>query len=58
VAPVGAVLFSLNMLVNTGEGRCYSGREIMSWLRETGFVSARVQDLPSGGSSLVIGARP
>ena len=47
VAPVGAVLFSLNMLVNTGEGRSYSGREIMSWLRDTGFASPRVQDLPS-----------
>jgi hypothetical protein len=58
VAPLGAVLFSLNMLVNTGDGRSYSGREIMSWLRETGFVAPRVQDLPAGGSSLIIGARP
>jgi len=58
VSPVGAVLFSLNMLVNTGEGRSYSGREIMSWLRDTGFDSPRVQDLPSGGSSLVIGTKP
>jgi hypothetical protein len=59
IAPVGAVLFSLNMLVNTGEGRSYSGREIMSWLRETGFVSPRVQDLPPpAGTSLVIGTRP
>jgi hypothetical protein len=42
-APVGAVLFSLNMLVNTGEGRSYSGSEIMSWMRDSGFQSPRVQ---------------
>jgi 3-hydroxy-5-methyl-1-naphthoate 3-O-methyltransferase len=58
VAPVGAVLFSLNMLVNTDGGRSYSGREIMSWIRDTGFASPRVQDLPSGGSSLVVGTKP
>jgi predicted O-methyltransferase YrrM len=58
IAPVGAVLFSLNMLVNTGEGRSYSGREIMSWLRDAGFASPRVQDLsPPAGTSLVIGTR-
>lgn len=58
VAPVGAVLFSLNMLVNTGEGRSYSGNEIMSWMRETGFESPRVQHLPPpAGTSLVIGTK-
>ncbi len=58
-APVGAVLFSLNMLVNTGEGQSYSGSEIMSWLRDTGFESLRVQDLsPPSGTSLVIGTKP
>ena len=58
IAPVGAVLFSLNMLVNTGEGRSYSGREIMSWLRDTGFAAPRVQDLSApAGTSLVIGAK-
>ncbi len=57
VAPVSAALFSLNMLVNTGEGHSYSGSEIMSLLRETGFLAPHVQDLPSG-SSLVIGTRP
>jgi len=59
VAPVGAVLFSLNMLVNTGEGRSYSGSEVASWMRETGFDSPRVQHLPpAAGTSLVIGTKP
>jgi predicted O-methyltransferase YrrM len=59
VAPVFAALFSLNMLVNTGEGRSYSGKEIMSWMRETGFRAARVQALPPpAGTSLVIGRKP
>ncbi len=58
-APVGAVLFSLNMLVNTGEGQSYSGREIISWLNETGFTSPHVQDLsPPAGTSLVFGTKP
>jgi cyclopropane fatty-acyl-phospholipid synthase-like methyltransferase len=59
VAPVFAALFSLNMLVNTGEGRSYSGKEIMSWMRETGFRTASVQALPPpAGTSLVIGRKP
>jgi 3-hydroxy-5-methyl-1-naphthoate 3-O-methyltransferase len=35
--PVHGVLFSINMLVNTVGGRCYSPHEIRSWLEETGF---------------------
>ncbi len=36
-APMHSALFSVNMLVNTGGGRAYSPREIMSWLSRTGF---------------------
>jgi SAM-dependent methyltransferase len=36
-APEHSALFSVNMLVNTGGGRCYSPREIMGWLSEAGF---------------------
>jgi SAM-dependent methyltransferase len=58
-SPVGAVLFSLNMLVNTGEGRSYSGREIGGWMREAGFVDPEVRPLPPpAGASLVIGTKP
>jgi predicted O-methyltransferase YrrM len=58
-APVQAVLFSLNMLVNTNQGRSYSGSEIMAWMREMGFADPRVIRLeaPAAGS-LVVGTRP
>jgi predicted O-methyltransferase YrrM len=59
VSPTSAVLFSLNMLVNTGHGRSYSGREIMAWMRETGFANPTVKRLPApAGSSLVMATKP
>ncbi len=58
-SPVGAALFSLNMLVNTGEGRSYSGREISAWMRRAGFVKPVVKPLPPPATaSLVIGTKP
>jgi len=58
-SPMRAVLFSLNMLVNTGEGQSYSGAEIMRLMTETGFVEPRVVPLPETvGTSLVISEKP
>lgn len=57
-SPVGAVLFSLNMLVNTGEGQSYSGKEIMELMRSVGFTQTKVTPLPAGArSSLVVGVK-
>jgi hypothetical protein len=57
-SPVGAVLFSLNMLVNTGEGQSYSGKEIMELMQSVGFTQTKVIPLPSGArSSLVVGVK-
>jgi len=57
-SPVRAALFSLNMLVNTGEGRSYSGEEIMAFMRETGFKPLEVRSLPPPmPTSLVIGEK-
>jgi len=36
--PASSALFSVNMLVNTEGGRCYSPDELKRWLRDTGFV--------------------
>jgi ubiquinone/menaquinone biosynthesis C-methylase UbiE len=41
--PAWSALFSINMLVNTREGRCYSPGEMKSWLLETGFTGIRKQ---------------
>lgn len=58
-SPVRAALFSLNMLVNTAEGRSYSGEEIMTLMREAGFKPLEVRSLPPPiPTSLVIGEKP
>ncbi len=58
-SPMRAVLFSLNMLVNTGEGQSYSGEEIMRLMEEVGFVEPRAVPLPeTAGTSLVISVKP
>jgi len=35
--PVSSALFSINMLINTAEGRCYTPKEMKDWLKKTGF---------------------
>jgi hypothetical protein len=58
ISPLGAVLFSLNMLVNTGEGQSYSGKEIMELMQSVGFKDMKVVPLPRGvRSSLVMGIK-
>jgi 3-hydroxy-5-methyl-1-naphthoate 3-O-methyltransferase len=37
VEPQRAVLFAVNMLVNTKEGNAYSVKEVTSWLKKAGF---------------------
>ena len=57
-SPMRAVLFSLNMLVNTGQGQSYSGGEIMGLMEAVGFIEPRIIPIPGAGTSLVISARP
>jgi hypothetical protein len=58
-APVRAALFSLNMLVNTGEGQSYSADEVMGIMAAVGFARPRVVSLPRPlRTSLVIGIKP
>lgn len=56
-APRSAALFSLNMLVGTREGSCYTGEEYRSWLRRVGFDGVR-EVAPPGPTGLLIGRRP
>jgi len=60
ISPVSAALFSLNMLVNTGEGQSWSAEEIVEWMEELGFVEPLVRPLPDPAlrMSLVIGKKP
>lgn len=45
-APPHSALFSVNMLVGTEKGRCYSPKEIKHWLTKTGFWRVIIKDLP------------
>ena len=53
-APRAAALFSLNMLVGTRAGSCYSEPEYTTWLRDAGFSDVRRVRLP-GPAGLMIG---
>jgi ubiquinone/menaquinone biosynthesis C-methylase UbiE len=52
-APAHSALFSVNMLVGTEKGRCYSPKEMKQWLEETGFKNIQIKDLPE--TVLIIG---
>jgi hypothetical protein len=55
--PVGAI-FSLLMLLTTASGRCYSFREVKSWMESAGLRRARQIDLPPPlTSSLIVGEK-
>jgi predicted O-methyltransferase YrrM len=55
-APRQAALFSINMLVGTASGDCYTEAEYAAWMREAGFSEVTRRDLP-GPASLVIGRK-
>jgi hypothetical protein len=58
-APLQAVLFSLNMLVNTGEGHSYSGSEIIGLMEAVGLVNPQIISVPEAArSSLVTAVKP
>jgi len=55
-SPPASALFSVNMLVATEGGRCYTADEIGDWLRRAGFSRLRTQALPE--TVLVEGSVP
>ncbi len=46
--PVQGAVFSINMLVETEEGDCYSESEINSWFRDAGFTDSKKVELETG----------
>ena len=44
-SPAQSAIFSVNMLVGTRTGHCYSPGEIKQWLSKTGFGSILVRNL-------------
>ncbi|MGH7940302.1 MAG: methyltransferase [Limisphaerales bacterium] len=55
--PPGALIFALNMLVNTDAGDTFTFREMSGWLREAGFKKPRLLEVPSV-SPLVLADKP
>ncbi len=54
-SPPHSALFSVNMLVGTEKGRCYSPKEIKGWFAETGFKSIVIKNLPE--TVIIIGKK-
>lgn len=52
-----AMMMSLTMLIETGEGTDYTGADCQRWMREAGFTDTRVQHL-TGPHSMVVGIKP
>lgn len=44
-SPARSALFSVNMLVRTPEGRCYTPKELSGWLKDAGLGSIKVRHL-------------
>jgi predicted O-methyltransferase YrrM len=55
--PVNAMIFAVNMLVNTDEGDTFTFPEMSGWLREAEFTNARTIESP-GPSPLLLATRP
>ncbi|HEY2761025.1 MAG TPA: methyltransferase [Pirellulales bacterium] len=51
--PPSALIFAVNMLVNTDQGDTFTFKEMKSWLTETGFRKIRTLDAP-GPSPLLL----
>lgn len=55
--PPIALIFAVNMLVNTEQGDTFTFKEISEWLRAAGFVNPRLLEVPAV-SPLVLANRP
>lgn len=53
-SPLHAALFSVNMLVGTDAGACYSEAEYTDWMKRAGFAKVQRIVLP-GPSNLIVG---
>jgi ubiquinone/menaquinone biosynthesis C-methylase UbiE len=55
--PLHALMFAVQMLVNTENGSTFSFNEIKKWLQDAGFKDVRKLDAP-GPSPLVLATKP
>ena len=57
-SPLPALLFAVNMLVNSDHGDTFSLDEISGWLREAGFHNVRTVDAPGLAPLLILATKP
>jgi ubiquinone/menaquinone biosynthesis C-methylase UbiE len=55
---VPALIFAVNMLVNSDEGDTFSFDEIRSWLQDTGFEQVRTIEAPGLAPLLILATKP
>lgn len=56
--PPNAMIFAVNMLVNTERGDTFTFPEISAWLKEAGFIEPRTFDARGGPSPLILAIKP
>jgi 2-polyprenyl-3-methyl-5-hydroxy-6-metoxy-1,4-benzoquinol methylase len=53
-----ALIFAVNMLVNSDEGDTFTFEEIRGWLQETGFEHVRTVNAPGPAPELILATKP
>jgi len=56
--PLPALIFAVNMLVNSDEGDTFSFGEICGWLGDAGFENVRSVDAPGLAPLLILATKP
>jgi len=57
-APLPALIFAVNMLVNSDQGDTFSLQEIAGCLRDAGFTHVRTVDAPGLAPLLILATKP
>jgi hypothetical protein len=57
-APLPALLFAVNMLVNSEHGDTFSLQEIGAWLRDAGFEQIRTVEAPGLAPLIILATKP
>jgi len=57
-APLPALIFAVNMLVNSDQGDTFSLEEISAWLRDAGFAHVRTVEAPGLAPLLILATKP
>jgi O-methyltransferase domain len=57
-APLPALIFAVNMLVNSDQGDAFSLGEISGWLRDAGFEQIRIVEAPGLAPLIILATKP